>query len=251
MTNIQNSFWDRNDLFDKNSEIETPKNYLEELRGLARMTFGGVYIVDLIHEKIEILSGNSVFFSGLKCSEVERLGYNYYRKYTRNNGLKILRKVHTIGFKFFECLSSEEKRTHSITFDFHMADPNDAHVLLNHKMTPVKICENGDIAKLICVVSFSQNRTAGNICVSRNESKTYWRFNLSTDKWFEESRIKLKKREIEIMRLYLQGLTIEKIAEQLYLSASTIKFHRTRLFDKLGVNNITEAISFVKKNNLL
>lgn len=233
------------------SVLSISKNYLEELKALARMSYGCVYIMDLINEKIEILAGNSAFFSGLTCDDIEKLGYNYYRRYTTKDGLTILKKVNSSGFKFFECLSSDEKKTYTISFDFQMIDINKKNVLINHKMSPVEISEKGDIAKVICVVSYSINRNAGNICVRSNDYQICWRFNHITDKWYEEPKIILKTREIEIIRLYLQGLKIDEIAEQLFVSPNTIKFHRSKLFEKIGVNNITEALSYIRANNLL
>ncbi|OBW39609.1 transcriptional regulator FimZ [Chryseobacterium sp. MOF25P] len=233
------------------SEVSTAKNFLEELKALARMTYGCVYIMDFITEKIEILSGNSAFFSGLACDDIEKLGYNYYRRYTTKDGLEILKKVNSSGFKFFECLSNDEKKAYTISYDFQMLDINKNNVLINHKMSPVEICENGDIAKVICVVSYSINRNSGNICVQSNDYQICWRFNHIIDKWYEEPKIILKTREIEIIRLYLQGLKIDEIAERLFISPNTIKFHRSKLFEKIGVNNITEALSYIRANNLL
>ncbi|KAB1231642.1 response regulator transcription factor [Chryseobacterium viscerum] len=63
-----------------------------------------------------------------------------------------------------------------------------------------------------------------------------------TIKWSEECKITLKIREIEFIRLYLQGLKIEEIAEQLFVSPGTVKFHGSKLFERIGVKNIIEAI---------
>ncbi|WP_410685631.1 response regulator transcription factor [Chryseobacterium sp. MEBOG07] len=44
---------------------------------------------------------------------------------------------------------------------------------------------------------------------------------------------------------------MEEIAEQLFVSPSTVKFHRSKLFERIGVKNIREAISYVITNNLI
>lgn len=143
------------------------------------------------------------------------------------------------------------KKKYTISFDFQILGINKKNVLINHKISPVEIFENGDIAKVICVVSYSINRNAGNICVRSNDDQICWRFNHITDKWYEESKIILKNREIEIILLYLQGLKIDEIAKRLFVSSHTIKFHRSKLFEKIGVNNITEVLSYIRANNLL
>ncbi|MCS3531698.1 LuxR C-terminal-related transcriptional regulator [Chryseobacterium sp. JUb7] len=247
MNEIINSLW--KDSHSKGKNVS--KQYLEVLKVLARSSFGCIYIVDLKKEKIEFISQNPYLFSGLKSVEVEKLGYNFYRQYTKTEDLEILRKVNTSGFKFFECLPAEEKTSHTITYDFHIKNTNNIDVLINHKLTPIELCEEGNISKIVCVVSYSLKRTAGNIRIVSETSDVLWHYNLSTGKWQEEFKVSLKPREREIIRLYLRGLTIEEIAEELFVSASTVKFHRSKLFEKIGVNNITEAISYVVENKLI
>ncbi len=225
--------------------------YFNVLKAVSETSLGCVYIADLKTKKLEFISENPLLFSGLSAAEVEKIGYNFFRKYTKKADLEILKKVSTYGLKFFECLSPEEKKVHTITYDFHLKYANSVDVLVNHKITPIELYDDGEISKIVCVVSYSLNRSAGNIRIVSNTSETYWKYNLFTGKWTEESKVALKLREIEIIRLYLQGLKIEEIAEQLFVSPSTIKFHRSKLFERIGVKNIIEAISYVITNNLI
>lgn len=110
MENFTNSLQNNNFSSIPKSAVRISKTYLEELKALARMTDGCVYIMDLINEKIEIIAGNPTCFSGLTCDDIEKLGYDYYRRYATKDGLKILIKVNNSGFKFFECLSNDEKK---------------------------------------------------------------------------------------------------------------------------------------------
>ncbi|MBE4948463.1 response regulator transcription factor [Chryseobacterium culicis] len=233
------------------SDEKNANKYLNVLKAVSKNSLSCVYIADLKTRKLEFISENPLLFSGLSSAEVEKMGYSFYRKYTKKEDLDILKKVSSTGFKFFECLSPEEKKIHTLTYDFHVKYANSVDVLVNHKITPVEICDQGEISKVVCVVSYSLSRTAGNIRVISNTSDSYWTYNLSTGKWTEECKITLKIREIEIIRLYLQGLTIEEIAEQLFVSPSTIKFHRSKLFERIGAKNIIEAISYVISNNLI
>ena len=49
----------------------------------------------------------------------------------------------------------------------------------------------------------------------------------------------------------MQGLTINAIAEQAHLAVDSVKSARRRLFEKLEVNNISEAISYATNYKLL
>jgi DNA-binding CsgD family transcriptional regulator len=52
---------------------------------------------------------------------------------------------------------------------------------------------------------------------------------------------KLTERENEILELLIRGLSNKEIADELFLSVNTIKTHILSLYNKLGVNNRTQA----------
>lgn len=52
----------------------------------------------------------------------------------------------------------------------------------------------------------------------------------------------LSKREIEVMRLIVDGMSNAQIAESLYISKNTVKYHLTNIYLKLGVSRRSEAI---------
>jgi len=51
----------------------------------------------------------------------------------------------------------------------------------------------------------------------------------------------LSKREREVLSLIGTGMTNNEIAESLYISTRTVKFHASSIFEKLDVKNRTEA----------
>ena len=49
------------------------------------------------------------------------------------------------------------------------------------------------------------------------------------------------QREMEVLRLVVQGLSNRAIAQEMGISHRTVQGHLANLFDKLGVNTRTEA----------
>jgi two-component system, NarL family, response regulator NreC len=68
-----------------------------------------------------------------------------------------------------------------------------------------------------------------------------------------DSRIEdiLSKREIEVLKLVCKEYSNSAIAEQLFLSVSTVETHRKNLIAKLGVNNTVGLVKFALKNKLI
>jgi two-component system, NarL family, response regulator LiaR len=65
------------------------------------------------------------------------------------------------------------------------------------------------------------------------------------------SQLELHKRELEVLNLMAQGLSNQEIAENIFVSLSTVKTHIQNLFIKLDVKRRTQAIEKAKRLNLI
>ncbi len=61
----------------------------------------------------------------------------------------------------------------------------------------------------------------------------------------------ISQREYEILKLLSQGLSNQEIADQLFISLSTVKTHVSNLYSKLDVKRRTQAIQQAKELSLL
>jgi DNA-binding NarL/FixJ family response regulator len=61
----------------------------------------------------------------------------------------------------------------------------------------------------------------------------------------------LTEGEKSVLTLSIQGYTMSEIADRICLSPDTVKKYRQRIFEKLGVRNISEAIAAATNNKLL
>lgn len=58
-------------------------------------------------------------------------------------------------------------------------------------------------------------------------------------------------RELEIVRLCAEGLSVKQIAEALSISARTVETHKNNIFKKLGFNSTGELISWVFEHGIV
>lgn len=62
---------------------------------------------------------------------------------------------------------------------------------------------------------------------------------------------KLSQREIDVLKLVIEGLSNQAIAERLYLSVETVKTHMRRIMEKLAVSDRTQAAVKAMREGLL
>lgn len=62
---------------------------------------------------------------------------------------------------------------------------------------------------------------------------------------------KLSDREREIMFLIIRGLSNQEIAEKLVISPSTVQTHRTRILQKLGLENTVDLVRYAIRHGLI
>ncbi len=53
----------------------------------------------------------------------------------------------------------------------------------------------------------------------------------------------LSKRELEVVKYLMEGYSNKKIADILYISERTVKFHCTNIYKKLGISNRLSLVS--------
>lgn len=61
----------------------------------------------------------------------------------------------------------------------------------------------------------------------------------------------LTKRETEILKLVVEGISNQHIADQLFISIRTVETHKTSIMKKLELNNTIDLVKFAIKNKII
>jgi len=67
----------------------------------------------------------------------------------------------------------------------------------------------------------------------------------------EKPSYDLTDRELEVLHLLVEGLNNPEIAQRLYISKSTVKFHVSSILSKLNVGSRTEAVALALQHHLV
>lgn len=61
----------------------------------------------------------------------------------------------------------------------------------------------------------------------------------------------LSEREMQVMRMITQGMTVQEISETLFLSSKTVNGYRYRMFEKLNIKNDVELTYLALKHRVI
>ncbi|MFZ4931654.1 response regulator transcription factor [Chryseobacterium sp. Mn2064] len=252
-TNEKDSFFNHRNTISHVSEEEKEQqfSYLESIKAFARATYTSIYVIDYMKQGFEYVSDNPLFLCGNTPEQILEMGYAFYFKYVPKNDLELLLKINSVGFDFYDKISLEDRLDYTISYDFHITNKENKKILVNQKLTPLFLNKDGKIWKAVCIISISSERDSGNIKIYRNGENKVYHYRLDRDIWETEKKAVLSKREIEILQLCARGFTINDIAEAIFISPDTVKFHRRKLFERLEVSSITEAIAYATNNKLI
>ncbi len=252
MVDINDFFSSRNTVTNiSDNDRKQTANYLETIKAFSRTTYKSIYVIDYQKKGFEFVSENPLFLCGHTSEEVKQMGYLFYFKYVIPEDVELLLKINTIGFDFYEKIPVNERKYHSISYDFHLKNQEGKVFLINQKLTPLFLTDDKKIWKAICLISLSNEQSSGNIRISKQGENKIFRYDLEGNFWKTEEKVELSKREQEILRYSVRGFTINEMAESMCVSPDTVKFHRRKLFEKLEVANISEAIVYATNNKLI
>lgn len=252
-TSKSDFFIKQNSLFsipDKAYSQVTP--YLEAIEAYARTTYHSVYIIDYYKRDFLYVSDNPLFLCGLSVDEVRALGYEFYFKHVAKEDLSLLLEINQAGFSFFENISIEERTSYTISYNFHLIhSQTKERVLVNQKLTPLKLAPDGKIWLGLCSVSLASNSGVGDIHITCKGHPLKWTYSLIGKRWNEEKQYTLTETEKTVIRLANQGYSLQEIAQRMNKAVDTVKGYRKTLFQKLNVGNISEAIAYVTLHKLI
>jgi DNA-binding CsgD family transcriptional regulator len=226
-------------------------SYLDVIRAVSRLTYESIYVIDYEKMGFEYVSQNPLFLCGYTPEEVLLMGYAFYFKNVPGPDLELLTILNSAGFDFYDTLPPGDRMLYSITYDFHLISKDGRQLLINHKLTPLFLNAQQKIWKAICIVSLSHQKAAGNVHVYKQGSADRWELDIATSIWRKSLIVQLNERELETLRLHARGFSINEIAEKLFVVPDTIKYYRRRIFERLQVSNMAEALFYAIDSKMI
>lgn len=121
---------------------------------------------------------------------------------------------------------------------------------VNFQTVPISWGEDERMRYFICTLRFSARENL-NIMLLDTFTRMYWDYSLSEKKFIGHSTPLFCDNELEILRLSSLGMTEKEIAEVIHCSVPSIKKRKKLLFERLGIENISQALSLARLHHIL
>ena len=236
------------------ADYERVRPKIEAVAAAARTSTNSIYIIDYHKRNFLYASENPMLAPvGLK-----NMGYALYLIYVPEEEQAMLHEINRAGFKEFSRIDVADKMDFVISYDFHFIQ-NGRSRMVNHRLTPLELNEKGQLWIALCSFTLSPRKDFGNVRMWRaTESgngivgnRDVREYSLADGKWHDSTPIVLTETEQNLLMMSAQGYTTEEIADRLFRSVDTMKYHRKKLFRKLGVETISEALATVMSSNVM
>lgn len=216
----------------------------------AKNTNQCIYISNAQSPEFFYTSGKFECLLGLTAEKVKEMGFRFYLDFVPEEEHRILYTAFKEGQNFLLNQLPAERTEYNISCDIHVLNSR-KKLLVHQTATPILLGRDGMPLLSLCIMKPSIMHEAGNIVVKRKGHRAFYKYDMDKGEWIKESRIILNETERGILLLSSQGYKMEDIANILCKSLDTIKSSKRRLFLKMDVNNLQEAMAFAEYYDLI
>lgn len=250
MTTERFSHLQHKDIQDTNYSSDD-KPYVNLLNCLGQMSNDTFYIIDYRKWKFLHIVSNGLFLAGYQESEVLEAGFKHYERSVHQDDLKMLGEINKVGFNLFRSLPINRRLKICISYNFRIKDGYGQWMLVNHRLAPLELTQEGNIRLILCKVSIPSSSQPGNAFIMMKDSLSVYYYSEARRAFDLVKEPKLSEKAILIIKLSSQGMSESELAHHLSIDVNTVKYHKKTICKKLDVRNMSGAIQWFNNHKVI
>lgn len=215
--------------------------YIDAIKAVATGSSESVIVIDYYEEKFLYISPDYLSRDRNDAEIIIDVGEDHYILNIPEEDRNLLKEIHSIYSDFINQYPIHERPRYIMSYDFHIVK-NGLTVLVHCRHISLAMDKHGQVWIGVCLLSPSTKDGAGNMQMHKLDEAIWWSYNTKEKRWIEKLEIRLTEKEREVLMLSVRGFTVEEIATQIYRSKESVKSRCKKIFSKLGVSTMREAI---------
>lgn len=203
--------------------------YIAMAQSIANITFQGIYLINPVEKQVVYASDTLLQRSPGDTVSAETL---------ISLGQRELDAIAAATVQYKAATPERRKG-----FMLHINTPwQNQNTMASHKLTIIHTDEQGNPLLVMGLVSPSVRERTDGIMFRFADEDALYQYQHETRQWVCQPLPHLTGNELTMLRLTLQGHSLEAIGRLMYKSTESVKYYRRQVFEKLNVRNITEAL---------
>ena len=217
------------------------KPYIEMAMSLSAMTHYGVYLFETKSGKVVYMDDSAMQFLNLKKGDMKESGFTLVKGAIRDDE-KSLTESFIADIRTRRSMMPKNKTEKALFYINHHV--KNSNVMLSHKLSLLDLDAKGESRLLLGTVTSSIYKLDPVITFKTTGSDNVYQFEPTEKKWNKLTPVSLTEHEKTMLRLTMQGYSLNEIGKIMFKSTESVKYYRRQVFRKLGVKNISEAIAY-------
>lgn len=231
---------------DKAQSKKLFQHYMETFSTFAKITQNTLYYIDHSCKKIYFSSFNSKVSEKFFEHEVDLIFWNGLLD---NDGLLRLQIVNQAINSFTKNEAHEYGWKFNIKFVLYLLFDNQLRPY-NITAIPIHIADNKMQSMLYFVLPHG-GEDSEELVVTYTDKETYFTYNFDEKRFFQNDKVALSSLEISIIKYSGQGLSQQDLTEKFSISLHELKNIKYKLFLKMKVKSMPQALFMLHKMGLL
>lgn len=221
---------------------------ISALNATERLTFSSMFVIDFMQGRVAYRTRKLMFFDDATPDDFQRESTIPYWRIAQDDDFKEMLMAKDAYLNLIKELAPEQRNCQTCVIDYRVRLKCRTYMVCQ-KFTPLKLDADGRLLLGLFCITSSSHKSSGHIAVFGNgfryvydfDGKQFYRF---------EKKIDLTPAEKDILIMASKGLTTEEIAYDLNKSVNTVKTHKRRIFEKLQVSSMNEAVFYALNYDL-
>ena len=211
-------------------------------QAFAKMSYNGVYLFEKATELFIYTSDDPLLRCGLTEDDLSKRGINAFLGQLPADDYSLIRNAYNDVVTEYDAMPIDQQSRFVAYLNFHTRYQNRL-VMVTHKVSIIATDSQGHPLLILGLVTPSPYNSTGFITARITGTDIIYHYHPNSRSWEAGTIPHLTDNELTMLRLTIQGHEIKDIARLMFKSTESVKYYRRQVYDKLGVHNISEALS--------